>query len=111
MLSLSENDCEILVNWNPPDNSLDISVYIVYIPSLNVNATTSSFIYSLLLRGCPESIGVKVAAKNHFGCIGINSSELNVMLTPQSTSGASTTSPAASESSEYIHAVIKGALK
>ena len=102
MLSLSENDCEILVNWNPPDNSLDILHYIVYIPSLNLDATTDSFILSLLLRDCPESFGVKVAAINRFDCIGINSSELYVQLhvTPQSTSGAST-SPAASESSEY----------
>ena len=100
VLQLSESDCEIVVKWDPPANSVDITNYLVYVPALNMNVTTNSFILSLPLRDCPKSFGVKVAAMNRFGCIGINSSEVNVTLTPQSTSGVST-SPATSESSEY----------
>ena len=106
ILRSSENDCEVLVKWDPPANSLDITNYIVYIPALNINATTDSFIISLLLRDCPERFNITVAAINRFGCIGSNSSKVLVQLPPQSTSVS--TSPAASEPSEYniIHVII-----
>ena len=99
-MQLSENDCEILVKWDPPTISVDITNYIIYIPVLNMNVTTDSFIKSLLLRDCPESIGVIIAAINRFGCIGSNSSEVHVpvQLIPQSTSDAAPRP----ESSEYI---------
>ena len=88
---LFENDCEILVKWDPPANSLDITHYIVYVPAPNVDATTNSLINSLPLRDCPESFGIKVAAVNRFGCIGINSSEVTLQPT--------------SKSSKYIHEI------
>ena len=84
--SLSESDCEVLVKWDPPAISFDIAHYIVYVPALDVNINETSFITSLLLRNCPETFGVTVAAINRFGCIGISSSEVCIELTPQSTS-------------------------
>ena len=82
VLQSSENDCEILVKWDPPPNSVDITNYMLYVPTRNMKITTNSPIYSLLLRDCPESFGLIVAAVNRFGCIGINSSEVNVTLQP-----------------------------
>ena len=91
----SENECVMLVKWDPPANSHDIDHYIVYVSMLNMAVTTDSPIASLPLRDCSKSVDVEVAAVSSFGCIGINSSEVRIQLTPQSTS------PAASESSEY----------
>ena len=53
-----------------------------------MNATTNSLITSLPLRDCPETygFGIKVAAITRFGCIGMNSSEVNVTLQPTSES-------------------------
>ena len=86
VLQLFENDCEIAVKWDPPANSVDITHYLVYVPALNMKDTTDSPISSLSLRDCPERFSIKVAAINRFGCIGINSSEVNVTLQPTSES-------------------------
>ena len=55
--------------------------------------TANSLITSLPLRDCPESFGIKVAAVNRYGCIGINSSDhevkFNVTLQPTSESESS----------------------
>ena len=90
LTAIFESDCDIIVRWDPPANSVDITHYMVYVPALNVDATTNFLITSLLLRNCPERFGIKIAAINRFGCIGIISSEVNVTL------------PSTSESSKYI---------
>ena len=100
VLELSENDCEILVKWDPPLNSEDIINYLIYFPALNMNVTADSFIYSLLLRDCPERFNITVAAINRFGCIGINSSEISVTLQMQP---ISFTIGLSSESSKYMY--------
>ena len=69
----SENECVILVKWDPPANNLDIDHYIVYVPLLNMDANETSLISTIrLLRDCPESLDIIVAAVNRFGCKGIN---------------------------------------
>ena len=83
---LFEIECVVLVKWDPPANSVDITHYNYVVYALNMNATINSLITSLPLRDCPESFGVKVAAINRFGCIGMNSSEVNVTLQPTSES-------------------------
>jgi hypothetical protein len=83
---IPEYDCEILVKWDPPANSDDIAHYIIYVSPPNTIVNVTSFIFSLLLKDCPESLGIKVAAVNLFGCIGINSSEVHVHVTLQPTS-------------------------
>ena len=106
---LFENDCEVLVKWDPPANSVDITHYMVYVPAPNVNVTTNSLITSLLLRNCPERFSINVAAVNNFGCIGINSSDSEVYVTSQPTSPsptftstcASTSTSESPESSKY----------
>ena len=97
ILQLSDDDCEILVKWDPPPNSVEVINYLVYIPALDMKDTTNSLITSLLLRNCPERLGVKVAAINRFDCIGINSSEVNVTLQP-----TSFIFELSSESSKYV---------
>ena len=96
-MQISENVCEILVKWDPPANSVDIINYMVYVSALDMKVTTytDSFVSSLLLRDCPESFGIIVTAINRFGCIGINSSEINIALQMQPASELS------SESGKY----------
>ena len=97
-MQLSENQCVILVKWDPPANSVDITNYVVYVPVLNMNVTTDSFISSLPLRDCSQRFGITVAAVNNFGCIGINSSKVYVtVMQPTSTSELSP------ESSKYMY--------
>ena len=102
-MQLSENECVILIKWDPPTNSLDITNYMVYIPAQNMAVTTDSPISSLPLRDCSERFGIKVAAINRFGCIGINSSEVYVMQPTSSTFVMQSTSAFGllSESSKY----------
>jgi hypothetical protein len=84
----SENDCEVLVKWDPPAIGVDIEYYTVYVPPPNMNINETSFISTLVLRDCPEHFDIEVAAVNHFGCVGI-SVRVPVQLTLQSTSPTS----------------------
>ena len=90
----SENECDIILKWDPPANSFDIDHYIVYVPSLNMDANETSLISTVrLLRDCPESLDINVAAVNRFGCIGISSTvRVQTQLMLQSTSPALPTS-------------------
>ena len=95
-----ENDCKILVKWDPPANSIDISSYMVYniISSIHMDTNTTFLLSFHHLRDCPESVSVKVAAINRFGCIGINSSEVYVRVAVQPTTTSTSTSISTSTS-------------
>ena len=102
ILQLPENDCKLQVKWDPPANSINISYYRVYniIPSSNMDTNKTSLLSSLHnLRDCSESVSVKVAAINRFGCFGINSSEVYARVALQPTSNSTSESP---ESSKYV---------
>ena len=71
--------CIILVQWDPPANSdaSDIDQYIVYVPSRNIrDDILSSTLITLTLSSCGVDVRVQVAAMNRFGCVGMNSSEI-----------------------------------
>jgi hypothetical protein len=76
------NICVILVTWDPPSNSdeSDIDQYIVYIPSRNIRDDASSTISTLTLSNCGEDTSVQVAAMNRFGCVGMNSSLIQLEM-------------------------------
>ena len=79
----SNGICIILVTWNPPANSdtSDIDQYILYVPSRNIgDDTSSSTISTLTVSNCGDIIRVQVAAVNHIGCVGMNSSEVQPIL-------------------------------
>ena len=91
-----ENVCIILVTWDPPANSdrSDIDRYIVYVPSRNIADIESSAISVLRILNCRDDIRIQVAAVNLFGCVGLNSSEVQPSLsfdTAQTTEGTQTT--------------------
>ena len=74
-----DNICIILVTWGPPANSdgSDINQYIVYVPSRNIRDDVfTSTISALTVPNCIDDIRIQVAAVNHFGCVGMNSSEV-----------------------------------
>ena len=77
---LSESDCVITVKWDPP--SIDIALYRIYIISSQGNmkdVKTSSLIISLDVTYCHDSnISIKVAAINSVGCVGPNSTEVQL---------------------------------
>ena len=79
-----ENICIILVQWASPTNIdiSDIGQYIVYVPSRNIEMTvsSSSTLTTLTVPNCGDDIHVQVAAMNHFGCVGMNSSEVPLTL-------------------------------
>ena len=77
-----DNICIILVEWDPPANSdaADIGQYIVYIPSRNTRDVSSSTISTLAVPNCGDDIRIQVAAVNRFGCVGMNSSEIQLTL-------------------------------
>ena len=74
--------CIILVTWNPPANSdaSDIDQYIIYIPSQNISDVSSSTLTALTVMNCGDDIRVQVAAVNRVGCVGMNSSEVQLTL-------------------------------
>ena len=91
-----DNICIILVLWDPPANSngSDVGQYIVYVPSRNIrNDILSSTLITLTLSNCGDDIRVQVSAVNGAGCVGMNSSEVQLTLLPAvpSDEGATTT--------------------
>ena len=70
------------MTWNPPAASeSDIDHYIVHVPIRNISNNVSSAITVLNIRDCHDSdIDILVAAVNHFGCEGMNSSEITPSL-------------------------------
>ena len=70
------------MTWTPPTN-IDQSVidhYTVYVSSGSIN-NESSAISILRVPNCHDSgISIKVAAVTRFGCIGLNSSEVQPTL-------------------------------
>ena len=106
-ISLSvDNNCIILVTWGPPANSdgSDIYQYIIYVPSRNIRDDVStSTISALRVPNCIDDICIQVAAVNHFGCVGMNSSEVqpSTLDTPTNTptdNGSATTTDGGSAS-------------
>ena len=88
-----DNICTILVTWDPPANSdaSDIAQYIVYVQSQNISSSSSSI--NLTLSNCGDDVRVQVAAVNHVGCVGMNSSEVQpIQLDTASESGSASTS-------------------
>ena len=86
-ISQSSDICIILVTWAAPTNSdaSDIAQYRVYVPSQNINVTVSSApppITTLRVPNCGDDIHIQVAAVNHVGCVGMNSSEVLPILRP-----------------------------
>ena len=69
------------MTWDPPANSdaADIVQYIVYIPSRNIrNDISSSTLITLTVPNCGDDTRVQVAAVNRIGCVGMNSSEVQL---------------------------------
>ena len=93
-----EDNCIILVEWDPPasSNGSDIDHYIIYIPSRNIIYNESSTVTVLRVPSCHDDDGLIVAAVNRFGCIGLNSSEIRPNLffdaIPTTAGGSTTTS-------------------
>ena len=73
--------CVILVEWDPPANSdvSDIGQYIVYVPSRNIRDISFSTISTLIVSNCGDDIRIQVAAMNRDGCMGMNSSEVQLI--------------------------------
>ena len=90
--------CIILVTWDPPANSdaSDIVQYIIYIPSRNIREVSPSTISTLTVPNCGIDTHVQVAAVNLVGCVGMNSSEVQLTLldipTASTEDGSATTS-------------------
>ena len=97
--------CIILVIWDPPANSdtSDIDQYIVYVPSRDIGMTvqpSSSPLTTLTVPNCDDDdIRVQVAAVNRIGCVGMNSSEVLLVL---STAPATIEGGSASTSSKHL---------
>ena len=79
-----ENICIILVQWAPPTNSdaADIAQYIVYVPSRSINMTvsSSSTLTTLTVPNCGDDVRIQITAVNRIGCVGMNSSEVQLTL-------------------------------
>jgi hypothetical protein len=86
ILQPHDNICIILVTWDPPANSdasdVAIDQYIVYVPSRNIrdNISSTSTTSTLTVTSCGDDILVQVAAVNRVGCVGMNSSEVQLTL-------------------------------
>ena len=78
-----DNLCIILVTWDPPANSdaSDIDQYIIYVASRNIrnDISSSTLLTTLTVSNCGDNIRVQVAAVND-GCVGMNSSEVRLIL-------------------------------
>ena len=101
----TNNICIILVQWNPPTNSIesDVDRYIIYVPSRNMNVTSISTVSPLTVMNCDVDVRVQVAAVSGIGCVGQNSSEVQPDLLAVSTEDGSATTEggSASTSSEW----------
>ena len=70
-----EDNCAILVTWDPPANTdqSDINHYIVNVTSQNIPAFyVSSAIAILRVPNCRDDIRIQVTAVNRIGCMGQN---------------------------------------
>ena len=101
-----DNICIILVTWDPPANSddSDVDQYRVYVPSRNIrNDISSSTISTLTLTNCGDDILIQVAAVNRVGCVGMNSSEVQLTLldipSPPTDDGSTTTEGGSAQTS------------
>ena len=77
----SAGSCDFLVTWNPPTNVeiFDIGSYIIYVPSRNMRSISFSTTIDLIIPNCRVgNNSILVAAVNRFGCIGPNSSHINL---------------------------------
>ena len=70
------------MTWSPPANSdpSEIDQYRVYVPSRNIIDISSSTISTFTVPNCDEDTRVQVAAVNRAGCVGMNSSEVQLTL-------------------------------
>ena len=71
----NDNDCIILVEWDPPTNvdESDIDHYIITVPSQNITENELSTIITIRERNCRDDDAIQVAAVNRFRCVGENS--------------------------------------
>ena len=104
----NENICIILVQWDPPANfdPSDIGQYRVSVTPQGIVDFEFSAISVLRVPNChDDDTRIQVAAVNRFGCVGMNSSEVQPSLLddiPNATAdGAST--PAASSKYFKVH--------
>ena len=92
------DNCIILVTWDPPANTdqSDIDRYTVNVPSRNIVDNETSAISLVRIPNCHSDDSIQVAAVNRFGCVGMNSSEVqpslsfNRLLTTEGTHGSTT---------------------
>ena len=85
------------MTWSPLANidPSDIDQYIVYVPSQGIRDTSSSTISTFTVPNCGDDTRIQVAAMNRIGCVGMNSSEVQLTLlnipTPSNGNGSVTT--------------------
>ena len=75
--------CDFQVIWDRPTNvdRFDIDGYIIYVPSRNMIDVSSSTTIDLNIPNCRVgNISIQVAAVNRLGCIGPNSSHIQLSL-------------------------------
>ena len=104
-----DNICIILVVWDPPANSdpSDIGQYIVYVPSRNIGKNiSSSTLTTLTIPKCGDDTRIQVAAVNHVGCVGMNSSEVQPVPLDIPTAPATIEGGSASTSSKHLKIII-----
>jgi hypothetical protein len=78
-------DCDFLVTWDPPDNvdrfDIESYMYIINVPSQNMmNISFSTSIVFALPNCRVGNNSIQVAAVNRFGCVGPNSSLIQLSL-------------------------------
>ena len=97
-----DNNCIILVTWDPPTNIevSDIDHYTITVPSRNIVEDGSSAIFSLRIHNCHRNDSIQVAAVNRFGCVGENSLQTQPSLLDDiaRTTGSTTSTPTGSTS-------------
>ena len=71
------------MTWDPPTNidRSDIDHYIIYVPSRNIMNISSSNTIDLNITNCRDgNNSIQVAAVNRLGCVGPNSSHIQLNL-------------------------------
>ncbi|MCG8621716.1 MAG: fibronectin type III domain-containing protein [Proteobacteria bacterium] len=99
----NDNDCIILVEWDPPTNvdESDIDHYIITVPSQNITENELSTIITVRERNCRDDDAIQVAAVSRFGCVGENSLQTQPSLLGDNTrtAGSTTGTPIGSTTS------------
>ena len=75
--------CDFQVTWDPPANvdRFDIDRYIIYVPSRNIMNVSSLTRIDLTVPDCRVgNNSIQVAAVNRLGCVGPNSSYIQLSL-------------------------------